>query len=87
MRNDTKLFKLLKYFYLNKEKKIRSKELVDATGIKLKHINTYTKRINNRINREIINGKIYYQIKPDQVNYIGKKLSEAIGDEERDKLD
>ena len=76
MRKDTKLYKVLRYMYLNRDKKVTSKEIMESTGVDQPI--PYMNRLSNRINKETINGKNYYQMKKNEINYIGRKLAEAV---------
>jgi len=77
MKKDTKLYKILKLLYLNKDKKFTAREISDALKIEYSGIHSKCFRLLNHVNKEKIDGKVKYWIKPYEVEYIKKVLKRA----------
>jgi hypothetical protein len=77
MRKDTKLYKILRYIYLNGHRKVTSNEIADKTGIPRKQMTPYTNRLLWYVNKEKIDGLYHFWIKPHSLEYIKKMLKNA----------
>ena len=76
MRKDTKLYKILKFIYLNNNKKVSSREISESTGIELKQITPYFNRLSDYVKREKLNGLWNYHIPKYNQDYIGRILTD-----------
>lgn len=77
MNPNTKLSKLLKYLYKNRDRKVTAREITENTGIP--SVTSYFNRVSNHVQKEMIDGKMRYWIKPYDLNYIKRKLEETYG--------
>jgi len=75
MRTDTQLFKILKFLYKSRDKKVTSKEISEATGSK--QILPFIKRLSNHVSKTKIDGKAYYWINPSCWEYVRKTIERS----------
>jgi hypothetical protein len=77
MRKDTKLYKILKFIYLNKDRKVSSNEIADKTGIPIKQVTPYTNRLSWHVTKTKKDGLFHYQLKPYDEKHIKNMLKNA----------
>lgn len=77
MRKDTKLFKILKFLYLNQDRNVSSNEIAKATGVEPKQITPFTNRLSDYVKKEKIGRLYHYKIHSYDLNYIKKVLKNA----------
>lgn len=82
MRKDTKLYSVLKFLYLNKDRKVSSREISDATKIPIKQITPYTNTMTTYIRKLKIGEWNYFWINSYNLDYIGKLINEIEGEED-----
>ena len=74
MDPNTKLTKLLKLLYRNRNKKLTAKEIYQQAGIEETQMSRYYAITSKNISRRKINGVYHYWVRPGNVEYLKRIL-------------
>ena len=86
MNPNSKVTKIFRYMYLNRNRQVSAVELSNKMEIKLSNVWVYMKKLENRFITEKIKGRKYYQLKPKDINYIRDILVRTLGEDIEDEI-
>lgn len=84
MKKDSNPTKILKVLFMNK-KPMTTKEICKATGVQMRDLQGYTRKIMGLVSKKTEYGNTTYWIPSYQMNHVKMKLHQTLGDFEDDE--